>query len=99
MKTAKGKQRMTMKYGQVKEALTSMAILAGALAFAADSVDWPADFDSRLAAHVRELKPSGDRLSASPVFLTFDSRIETRLVGTLAVLRNYAQPGFLLFLR
>ena len=73
--------------------------LAALTSVFADSVDWPSDYESKLATRVRELKPSGDRLSSSPVFRAFDSRTETGLVGTLADLRNYAKPGFLLFLR
>lgn len=65
----------------------------------ADSVDWPANYESTLAAHVQELVPSGSQSSTSPVFSAFDSRMETCLVGLLEVLRNYPQPGTMVFFR
>lgn len=80
----------------MKTILLAAGLAMASVAFAADSVDWPADFEAKLAAHIEELKPSGDQTDESEVFSSFDSVCEVDLIATLGMLRNYAKPGFLL---
>lgn len=68
-------------------------------AFSADNVQWPADFDDKLSAHISELKPRVAE-SACGVLSEFDAAMSAEGIGVMTgYLRNYAAPGFLLFLR
>ena len=84
---------------KVKGVVLAFASAAALCAFSADSVVWPADFEAKLAAHVEELKPSGDQTGESAAFASFDSVCEVDLIATLGTLRNFAKPGFLLFFK
>ena len=80
----------------MKTILLAAGLAMASVASAADSVDWPADFEAKLAAHIEELKPSGDQTGMSAAFASFDSVAHIDLIATLGMLRNYAKPGFLL---
>ena len=65
-------------------------------AFSADNVEWPADFDSKLAAHIEAITPEP---AATSGIVGIFARQETFGCGYLdGLFRNCAKPGFLLFL-
>lgn len=78
--------------------LTLLFALTG-VTRAVEYVDWPADYEAKIAAHLEEMKPSGDCCGDSQTFLAFDSVVEVELIALLKDLRNYAKPGFLLLFR
>ena len=61
---------MTMK--KVDKRIFAAAAILAISAFAAESVEWPADFDSKLSARIEAAKPSGQQCAAS-AFSGFDS--------------------------
>jgi hypothetical protein len=74
-----------------------MAVFAASLGVAyAEELAWPADFDSKLAAHIEAITPEP---AATSGIVGIFARQETFGCGYLdGLFRNCAKPGFLLFL-
>ena len=87
---------MTMK--KVDKRIFAAAAILAISAFAAESVEWPADFDSNLSARIEAAKPSGQQCAAS-AFSGFDSITHDDMIATIAELRNFIKPGFVLTFR
>lgn len=83
---------------------TTLAVAATAVvsltASGARSVDWPADYETQLSAHIAAITPSGDNMAASDAYAFFNS-----ICGVMAfahfgdVLRNHCVEGVLLIFR
>lgn len=82
-------------------AVAVMAAVAFSLAaFGARSVDWPADYEAQLAAHIAESTPSGDNVASSDVYLGFNSICEIVAFAYFSdELRNQPVLGMQIILR
>ena len=85
-----------MCWHKIIVALASATVFS---AFAADSVEWPSNFDSALVAHVAALEPSGDQKGESTAYAAFDSVVDLRFVAMLETLRNFRLTGFMVLVR
>ena len=75
-------------------AVTSMLVSASA-----DDVEWPIGFDSALSAKIEMMKPSGSQHGESATVSWFDSVMHADGYASLAELRNFPRPGFVLTFR
>ena len=62
----------TMRYAAAVMAAAAFSLAA----LGAQSVDWPANYESQLAAHMAAITPSGDNVASSDIYSGFNSIYE-----------------------
>ena len=79
----------------MRYAVAVMATVAFSFAvFGARSVDWPANYETQLAAHIAVIKPSGDNVASSDVYSSFNSIYEIVAFAYFSdKLRNHRVKG------
>ena len=76
------------------------AVVASVLVSAsADNVEWPSGFDDALSSKIEAMKPSGSQRGVSAAVSWFDSVMHADGYASLAELRNFPRPGFVLTFR
>ena len=75
-------------------AVASVPVAAGA-----DEVEWPAGFDDALSSKIEAMEPSGSQRGESAAVSWFDSVTGDEDFASIAELRNFVKPGFVLTFR
>lgn len=94
-----GKTRFAPICGVLRMVCVLTAAAVSLSAVAADSVEWPADFDAALSAKIEAMKPSGSQRGEGSAVSWFDSVMCVEGYASIAVLRNFPKPGFILTFR